>query len=171
MPERGSQTAGVTPVVGDGRAEVTLTSPLRKCAGFALPAAVFLLVVLGGLAAWITRLTQATLVESNLELEGERAYQAARAGLEAGIHQAVQPRASCAQVAQNIHFPADTSLARFVATVSCRQFLADEGGETVTIFQITSVACNEPAGGACPNPAPTLVEYAERHVQATVTGG
>lgn len=143
----------------------------RHCVGFALPAAIFLLVVLGGLAAWLTSLTQATLAESNLELEGERAWQAARAGLEAGIHQAVQAGASCAQVAQNITFPAGTSLARFTATVGCQAYTADEGGVPVTLFQVTSVACNQASAGACPNAAPGLEDYAERHLRATVTGG
>lgn len=139
--------------------------------GFVLPAAIFLLVVLGGLAAWLISLTQATLAESNLELEGERAYQAARAGLEAGIHQAVQAGASCAQVAQSITFPAGGSLARFTATVGCQAYTADEGGVTVTLFQVTSVACNQPDAGVCPNADPSLAEYAERHLRATVAGG
>lgn len=145
-------------------------SPLPS-QGFALPAAIFLLVVLGGLAAWLTSLTQATLAESNLELEGERAYQAARAGLEAGIHQAAQAGAGCAQIAQTVGFPAASSLARFTATVTCQQHVADEGGAGVTVFDITSIACNQPSGGACPNASPTLAEYVERHMRASVGGG
>lgn len=139
--------------------------------GFALPAAIFLLVVLGALAAWLTGLTQVTLAESNLELEGERAFQAARAGLEAGIHQSAQAGAGCAQIAQTVGFPAASSLARFTATVTCRQHTADEGGAIVTMFDITSIACNQPSGGACPNADPSLAEYAERHLRATVMGG
>ncbi|HRH81951.1 MAG TPA: hypothetical protein PLW81_12980 [Thiobacillaceae bacterium] len=148
--------------------------PLAPCSahsqGFALPAAIFLLVVLGGLAAWLTSLTQATLAESNLELEGERAYQAARAGLEAGIRQTVQAGAGCAQVAQTVTFATGTGLARFTATVGCQAHTADESGVTVTVFEITSIACNQPDGGACPNADPTLAEYAERHLRATVGG-
>ena len=56
--------------------------------GFVLPAAIFLLVVLGGLAAWLMRLGTVTLAQEALELEGARAYQAAQAGLEAGIYTA-----------------------------------------------------------------------------------
>jgi MSHA biogenesis protein MshP len=157
-----------------GRAVITLTPdpwPLAPARGFALPAAIFLLVVLGGLAAWLTSLTQATLAENNLELEGERAYQAARAGLEAGIHQAAQAGAGCAQIAQTVSFSAASSLARFTATVTCQQYTADEAGATVTLFQVTSVACNQASAGACPNAAPSLEDYAERHLRATVTGG
>lgn len=143
--------------------------PLALCSahsqGFALPAAIFLLVVLGGLAAWLTSLTQATLAESNLELEGERAYQAARAGLEAGIY-AARVGGSC--TARNIDF--DGNLDRFTASVACATHTADEGGITIVLYEITSVACNEPSGGACPNTAPALPEYAERHMRATVGG-
>jgi len=130
--------------------------------GFALPAAIFLLVVLGGLAAWMMRLTTATLAQEALELEGARAYQAAQAGLEAGIYGAVG--ASC--TSQNVTFTG--ALSRFTASVSCTSSSADEGGSNVTLYRIVSIACNQPAAGACPNAAPTLAEYAERHLTATV---
>jgi len=131
--------------------------------GFALPAAIFLLVVLGGLAGWLMQLTTATLAQESLGIEGERAYQAAQAGVEAGIY-AARVNGSCA--AQTLAFPGQ--LSRFTASVACAATAADEGGQAVTLYQITSVACNQPAGGACPNAAPTLPEYAERQVEATV---
>lgn len=137
--------------------------------GFVLPSAIFLLVVLGGLAAWLNSVTQATQAQAVLELEGERAYQAAQAGLEAGIHLARQPGNTCVQVAQDIAFTGN--LARFTASLSCAGSSADEGGATRTFFEITSVACNQPDAGACPNAAPTLPEYVERQLRATVDGG
>jgi MSHA biogenesis protein MshP len=137
----------------------------ERNSGFALPAAIFLLVVLGGLAGWLMRLTTATLAQEALELEGARAYQAAQAGLEAGIY-AVRVNGGCA--AQTLTFTGQ--LARFSASVACTAYAADEGGQAVTLYQITSVACNQPASGACPNAAPTLPEYAERHVVAGVEG-
>jgi MSHA biogenesis protein MshP len=136
-----------------------------SAAGFALPAALFLLVVLGGLAAWLMRMTELSMAQDALEIEGERAYQAAQAGLEAGIYAA--RNGSCA--GQNIAF-AD-NLARFTASVACTAHTADEGGTTVTLYEITSIACNQPDGGACPNGTPTLPEYTERHVRAVVEGG
>ncbi len=131
--------------------------------GFVLPAAIFLLVVLGGLAGWLMRLTTTTLAQEALELEGTRAYQAAQAGVEAGIY-AARINGSCAT--QTLTFTGQ--LARFTATVACTAYSADEGGQAVTLYRITSVACNQPSGGACPNAAPTLGEYAERHMTATV---
>ena len=133
--------------------------------GFVLPSAIFLLVVLGGLAGWLMRLTTVTLATEALELESARAFQAAQAGLEAGIHAGRND--SCA--AQTLTFT-DT-LARFTATVSCTATTADESGTTVSFYEITSVACNEPSGGACPNATPTLGEYAERRMRAVVEFG
>lgn len=132
--------------------------------GFALPAALFLLVVLAGLSAWLVRSTQITLAQGNLELLGARAYQAAQAGLESGIY-AVLTTGTCT--------PGPISglagdLADFTASVSCTPYTADEGGQTITLFTLSSVACNQPVGGSCPNPSPSLPEYAERHVTATV---
>lgn len=130
--------------------------------GFALPAAIFLLVVLGGLAAWMMRLTTATLAQEALELEGARAWQAAQAGLEAGIYAA--SHGGCAT--QTLAFTGQ--LGRFTATVTCAAHAADEGGQALTLHEITSVACNQPSGGTCPNAAPSLGEYAERQVRAVV---
>ncbi len=136
---------------------------MRHDLGFALPAALFLLVVLGGLAAWLAHMTQLGLAQDALELEGERAYQAAQAGLEAGIYAALVA-GSCA--GQNIAFTGN--LQRFTASVNCTSDTADEGGQPLTFYAVDSVACNQPAAGACPNPAPALPEYAERHVRAVV---
>lgn len=134
-------------------------------AGFALPAALFLLVVLGGLAAWLLRITELGEAQGMLELEGERAYLAAEAGLEAGLYAAAAGGCD----ARTVSFGG--ALARFHASVSCTRHSADEGGVTLTWFEVVSVACNQPLAGACPNPAPSLPEYAERHVRAVLEGG
>lgn len=136
--------------------------PFRSNSGFVLPAAIFLLVVLVGLAGWMMQLTLATQAQDALTVEGERAYQAAQAGLEAGIYAA--RHGGCA--AQTLVFTG--TLARFTANVSCTSSTADEGGVSHTFYQVTSVACNQPESGMCPNPDPTLPEYAERHLGAVI---
>ena len=137
-----------------------------SAAGFALPAALFLLVVLGGLAAWLMHMTELGMAQDALEIEGERAYQAAQAGLEAGLH-AVKG-GTCG--AQTITFTG--GLSRFTASVACSQATADEGDAAAPakFYVITSVACNQPDGGACPNTSPSLIEYTERHVRAVLEG-
>jgi MSHA biogenesis protein MshP len=132
----------------------------RTNTGFVLPAAIFLLVVLGSLAAWLMNMTQMNMAQDALELEGERAYQAAQSGLEAGIYAATT--GSCTP--QNIGFTG------FTASVTCDRTEVNEGDTTRTFFAITSVACNQPDADAetCPNTAPTLLEYSERRLAATV---
>lgn len=152
-----------------GRGHVNLgfhapcTLPHAPAHGFVLPAAIFLLVVLGGLAAWMMQLTVATQAQDVLAIEGERAYRAAQAGLESGIY-TVSSGGGCAT--QNITFSGE--LARFTASVSCVSSTANEAGTVLTFYRITSIACNEAASGACPNSAPTLPEYAERQMTASV---
>jgi len=145
---------------------IRLEKPTR---GFVLPAAIFLLVVLGGLAGWMVQLTQATHAQDALAIEGERAYRAAEAGLEAGIYAARQTDATCAQVNQDIAL--SNSLTRFTASVTCTDISVNEGGDDLLLFQITSIACNQPDSGVCPNDTPTLPEYAERQMRAIVEGG
>jgi MSHA biogenesis protein MshP len=71
--------------------------------GFALPSAIFLLVVLAGLAAFMLSVFTTSQSAQTLDLNGARAFQAARAGLEWGAYQVLDPRnetigtpASCA---------------------------------------------------------------------------
>ena len=139
----------------------------RHCQGFVLPAAIFLLVVLGGLAGWMMQLTMATHAQDALAIESERAYRAAEAGLEAGIFATQQASPSCAPQTLTL----SGHLARFTASVSCTAFTANEGSQAVTLYEIISVACNQPSAGVCPNAAPTLPEYAERQIAATVESG
>jgi MSHA biogenesis protein MshP len=138
--------------------------------GFVLPAAIFLLVVLGSLAAWMMQLTVATQAQDALAIEGERAYRAAEAGLEAGIYAARQDTPVCATQTLNMF---TGQLSRFTAHVICTDTVVNEGGSVIHLFQITSIACNQPAttGDACPNSIPTSPEYAERQLQATVESG
>ncbi len=144
---------------------IRLEKPAR---GFVLPAAIFLLVVLGGLAGWMVQLTQATHAQDALAIEGERAYRAAEAGLEAGIYAARQPTPVCATLTLNQF---SDQLSRFTAFVTCTDTLVNEGGSNFHIYQITSIACNQPDSGVCPNDTPTLPEYAERQMRAIVEGG
>jgi MSHA biogenesis protein MshP len=141
---------------------------MRKCSaqGFVLPAAIFLLVVLGGLAAWMMQLTTSTQAQDALAIEGERAYRAAEAGLEAGIY-AARVNSSCA--AQTLTFTG--ALSRFTASVTCAATAANEAGMAITFYKIISIACNQPNAGVCPNAAPSLPEYAERQITATVESG
>ena len=144
-------------------------APYRGCgrrSGFALPTAIFLMVILAALGVFIARISLIQTSSSALDALGAGAYQAARAGVEWGAYDSLR-NANCA-ASTSLAF-AGTALAPFTVTVTCASTAIDELGVTGAIDQITSTACNEPAAGPiCPNPSPTSANYAERRITVTV---
>ena len=156
-------------------------SPERQ-AGFSVVAAIFLLVVLAVLSVIIASVTGLQQASSQLDILGVRAYQAARSGVEWGAHRVLDPNhtlnpatcspavmPSCPAASTNLNgLPG--SLSPFTVTVGCiASPPTTEGNRSVGVFTLTATACNEPAGGVCPNPAPTTNDYVERQVQASVS--
>ncbi|HUY03850.1 MAG TPA: hypothetical protein VMV33_11235 [Rhodocyclaceae bacterium] len=137
-----------------------------RAAGFALVAAIFLLVVLAALGAFIVTVSTSQQMSSALDVQGERAYQAARSGIEWGVYQVTRNSAACSPATTtSFTFPATaTTLAAFTVTVQCSAYPDTSGGPQV--HQITATACNQPAAGACPNGAPGL-SYVERQMQVS----
>ena len=110
-----------------------------------LPAAIFLLVVMATLAAFLVQITVASQIGGTQDMQGARAYQAARLGIETGLYSA-QVNASC---------PGGTlssiaGLTGFKITWACTSTTFNEAGTSHTIYQITSTACTT-AGGVCPS--------------------
>src|SRR5205807_5389160 len=64
---------------------------LERQAGFSIIAAIFLLVVLALLAAFIASVTGMQQSSGQLDVLGVRAYQSARAGMEWGAYQVLDP--------------------------------------------------------------------------------
>jgi MSHA biogenesis protein MshP len=128
--------------------------------GFALPSAIFLLVILAALGAFILTVSTFQHMGAALDVQGARAYQAARAGIEWGLFQS-QRNSSCGPTTLTF---AGTSLAAFTAAVSCANFPANEAGAAVNVDQITATACNQ---APCPNAAPGT-NYVERQLTVTV---
>ena len=139
---------------------------MRSCArgsGFALPSAIFLLVILAALGAFILTVSTSQHMGAALDVQGARAYQAARAGIEWGLYQSLQASA-CSPTSPSLTF-SGTTLAGFTVTVSCSSSSTTELATTVTIDQITATACNQ---APCPNPNPGA-NYVERQLTATVS--
>lgn len=70
---------------------LTIRRSLRGQRGFAIVSAIFILVVLAALALAITLLTTQTETGHARDMQGSRAYQAARAGLDWGAYQVLDP--------------------------------------------------------------------------------
>lgn len=133
---------------------------VRTERGFAAVAIAFLIVVLGTIFGGAMVLVSSGQQRgATLDLQGSKAYQTARAGLELGMYQALR-NASCAPMSVS----PGGNLAGFSANVTCAlPTTHDEGGATTTIYQLTATACNR---AACPGIADAT--YVERRLRATV---
>jgi len=159
---------------------------LERQTGFSIIAAIFLLVVLALLGAFIVSVTGMQQSSGQLDVLGVRAYQSARAGMEWGAWQVLDPgntlngagpntcpaavMPSCPASPQNLP-PLAGSLSGFTVTVTCAQTAnTTEGNRNVRVFQIVATACNQPSAGSCPNVPPPVPTngYVERQVQASL---
>lgn len=128
--------------------------------GFTVVSAIFILVVLSALAAFIVNVSSSQQIGSAQDLLGVRAYQAARAGIEWGLYRQLQA-GSC--VASSSFTPAADTLAEFRVTVQCAPSVDGNGGPTV--YRLVSTACNQPDAGACPNTGSPGALYVERRIE------
>lgn len=130
------------------------TASLQR--GFAVIAAVFLLVTLAVLGAAMLTFSNTQQITSAQDVLGSRAYWAARAGLDWEIQQ-VAASSSCP--AASTSFTLDS----FSLEISCVASTFDEG-DTVTIIRMTSVACTQSPCGT----GVGTIGYLERSVSASI---
>ncbi|WP_019141386.1 hypothetical protein [Noviherbaspirillum massiliense] len=133
--------------------------------GFSLVSAMFLLVVLSTLGAAILNISTAQHMSSALDVQGARAYQAARAGIEWGMYKQLQEN-KCNNTT-SFQLPAGSTLGAFTVTVECssKDGPVSGAGTNLKRWLITSTACNQPtATGICPNPGQNGA-YVERRLQ------
>lgn len=129
--------------------------------GFALPSAIFLLVILSLLGAFIVEISTKQQVGHAADVRGSHAAQAAQAGVEWGLWRLLREDACTGPIS----FNPGGGLSGFTVTVTClpngMATTNDEAGNPVIVRRIVATACSEPAAGACPNPAPGA-NYIER---------
>lgn len=165
------------------RPEPPRLAPSAGQSGFAIVSAIFLLVVLAALGAFMISLSGNQQLGLAQDVSGSRALQAARAGLEWGVCMAVKdpaganycgtgtvaaPAAPCS--ASVTHAAgAFANLADFTVVVSCSKTCIDEGtacpSGSSSAYLITSTACNS---STCPNTASPGSQYGERQLRALV---
>jgi len=134
--------------------------------GFGYIAAIVLLVVLAGFAAGLMRMSTTQQKTSSLDLDSARAYQAAGAGIQRALYEALTTN-NCFNGTLNLQ--ADSG---FRVSVTCQKMLFNEG-ESVpgtalqkSLFSISAVACN--IGTTCPsNSNAASKDYVERRRVAT----
>lgn len=157
----------------------------NRMQGFAIVTAIFILVVLAALGAFIVSISTNQQIGTALDIQGVRAYQAAKSGVEWGIYQIeatpaynfsygtpavavgnANPNTRACPASPASFAPAAPTLAGFTVTVTCAATVDVNSGPTV--FRVVSTACNQPAAGACPNNAPTSPDYVERRIEVTL---
>lgn len=133
----------------------------KRQSGFAMVSAIFILVALAALGAFIATVSSTQHVGSALDVDGARAYQAARAGVEWGVARALT--SNCDPISN-----LDT-LNGMAITVTCTETKAGDLVEAGlrSLYSITSTACNQPAAGACPGAAGPP-NYVERRINVVV---
>jgi MSHA biogenesis protein MshP len=119
--------------------------------GFAAIAAIFLVVVLASLGAFMVTLSNTQQLTSAQDVQGSRAYWAARAGLEWGISSA-NVAATCPTS------PTTLTVDGFSVAVTCGVTSFTEAGATVKVIQLSSVASVGTVGA---------IGYIERSVSAS----
>ncbi|MDO9166661.1 MAG: hypothetical protein Q7U13_11205 [Rhodoferax sp.] len=121
--------------------------------GFAAIAAIFLVVVLAALGGFMLTFSNTQQLTSAQDVQGSRAYWAARAGLEWGIASVVGASACpAASTVKNID--------GFSVATTCTAQGYNESGLTKTIYRFQSIAS---AGGAVGG-----VGYVERSLSASM---
>jgi len=121
-----------------------------------------IVVILAALGAAIAVLSSAQHAGAALDLQGVKAYQAARAGIEYGLYRAIKETpANCTTTNLSL------STLGITVRVDCSALAS---GDTVelglgTIYRIVAIACDPPASGTCPG-ATSSPWYVERRLEA-----
>ncbi len=129
--------------------------------GFAIVSALFILIALAALGAFIATVSSTQHAGSALDVDGARAYQGARAGIEWGASRALG--SNCAGTT-NVG-----TLNGMAITVTCATVASGNTSEVGlgAIYTIVSTSCNLPAAGVCPGAAGSR-NYVERRISVVV---
>ena len=129
--------------------------------GFAAMAALFLIVILAAMAGFMGTFGNTLQLGSAQDVQGTRAYWAARAGLEWGVS-GVANSSPVACPTTPTTLPASAANGNFAVTVDCTVSTYTESAQTVSLFQITAVAQNTLAVGSAAYTERSLTTAMER---------
>jgi MSHA biogenesis protein MshP len=133
--------------------------------GFSIVSGIFLLVIMASLGTFMLMFSTVQQTTSAQDLQGSRAYQAARTGIEWGLYQVLRnpppPAAAPACPAATLS-GLGGALAGFDVVVTCTSTDYTEAGNPVRIYQIKS-------NGHTAGVAAGTRQYVERELQVTVS--
>ena len=128
-------------------------SPRPSQDGFAIVAAIFLLVVLAALGAFMLTLSNTQHLTSTQDVQGSRTYWAAKAGIQWAADRLKPPAGACPGATS---FPVDG----FSVTVTCISNTYTEGTAPKSIYWVTSTATGGGSVGS--------IGYTERVINAFI---
>lgn len=138
--------------------------------GFSIATAIFVIVILAALGAFMVTIGSGQQVGLAQDVTGMRVLQAARAGSEWGVHQALNTsgafRTSCnGGIAAPVTISSLQGMDGISVKVECSSATYNEGASTLLSYQIVATACNS---AACPNTVSPSSQYVERRISALV---
>lgn len=135
---------------------------MRRGLGFALMMAVFMIVILAAIAVYLLTVSTGQLEAISQDVQGVKAYHAARAGLDWGAFNVLRNN-TCAGKTLDLA----NDLAGYRAVVTCNAVgFESEGPASVEVYRIQSTGCNQTID--CPDATPGP-SYVERQLQLTIT--
>lgn len=130
-----------------------LIASIPRQRGFSLVTAIFLLVILAMLGAFMVTLSTTQNVTSAQDYQGSQAFRAARAGIEWGV-------ASIKTLVTSCPAPTTMTMGSYSVAVTCTLNSYDEGGTPRRIFWLASTATTGGSVGS--------IGYIERTMNAFV---
>ena len=142
--------------------------PRRAQRGVSSLLVLALLVTLGSLTVHAVGLVTSALGDDSRALAQARAAEAAAAGVEWGRYRVrVAPLPLCTAAQSITTLPG--ALQPFTVTVRCSvSGPYSEGAGPLRRYRVAATACNQPAGGACPNPALPGANYVQHSAVANL---
>ena len=137
--------------------------------GFSLISAIFLLVIMSALGAFMLSISTMQQTTSTQDMQGSKAYQAAKAGIEWGVYQIMTAENSIPPgpvlapyiCGAAVVLPAfGGALQTFKVSVTCTLNTYVEGGNTLRVYQLTSTSSL--------GSDPKATTYVERSMSASV---
>jgi MSHA biogenesis protein MshP len=113
--------------------------------GFSIVSAIFILVVLAVLGAALLTVSTLQHASAGIDLQGVRAYQAARSGVEWGLYRLLDPDGAPAAAlpacwAGSASVTPGASLAGFAVSATCARTTTTELGRDIAVYTIVSTA-------------------------------
>lgn len=127
------------------------TGPRPLAAGFSIVTAIFLLVILALLGAFLVRVATLQHTSSALDVESTRAYQAARAGVEWGAYQVLDPANTSGSAlpacpASPTALTLAGTLSGFSVSVTCARTTDTEANRDIGVYVVTTTASSGTVG-------------------------